>query len=79
MSSGTDVDAPSMEVGATVAGVDPVRLTAEWGSPLYVYDAGVLRARAVAVILGPTSNKMRLGFSHNVLTPLEKSTVLRRW
>jgi diaminopimelate decarboxylase len=42
-------DAPSIEIGATVAGLDPTELVAEWGSPLYVYDAGVLRSRAAAL------------------------------
>jgi diaminopimelate decarboxylase len=41
--------APSIAVGATVAGLDPAALTAEWGSPLFVYDADVLRARAAAL------------------------------
>ena len=43
------IEAPSVAVGARVAGLDPAELTAEWGSPLYVYDADVLRARAAAL------------------------------
>lgn len=34
-------------VGEAVAGLDPARLVAEHGSPLYVYDADVLTARAL--------------------------------
>lgn len=41
--------APSIEVGRTVAGLDPAALLAEHGSPLYVYDAVVLRARAATL------------------------------
>ncbi len=41
--------AASIAVGATVAGLDPAALTAEWGSPLFVYDAEVLRSRAAAL------------------------------
>lgn len=42
-------DAPSIIVGTTVAGLDPAALVAEWGSPLYIYDAAVLRARVTAL------------------------------
>ncbi|MEX1334993.1 MAG: type III PLP-dependent enzyme [Candidatus Limnocylindrales bacterium] len=49
MRAGTGVDAPSIEVGTTVAGLDPVELIEAWGSPLFVYDAAVLRARAAAL------------------------------
>jgi diaminopimelate decarboxylase len=41
--------APSIEVGRTVAGRDPAELIAAHGSPLYVYDASVLRARVAAL------------------------------
>ena len=41
--------ARSIEVGRTVGGLDPTELVASFGSPLYVYDAGVLRARAAAL------------------------------
>jgi diaminopimelate decarboxylase len=41
--------APSIDVGRTVAGLDPAVLVAAHGSPLYVYDAAVLRARAAAL------------------------------
>ena len=47
--SSTAIDAPSVEVGARVAGFDPDGLIEAHGSPLYVYDAGVLRARAAAL------------------------------
>ena len=49
MSTDTGAEALAIEVGASVAGLDPAQLTAEWGSPLYVYDAEVLRARAAAL------------------------------
>lgn len=49
MSPGTGAVAPSIEAGASVAGLDPAELAAEWGSPLFVYDADVLRARAAAL------------------------------
>jgi diaminopimelate decarboxylase len=39
----------AIEVGRTVAGLDPVRLVAEHGSPLYVYDAAVMRTRITAL------------------------------
>ena len=42
-------DVPSIMVGSTVAGLDPADLVAQWGSPLYVYDADVLRARSMAL------------------------------
>lgn len=37
---------PRIDVGATVAGRDPEALAAAHGSPLFVYDADVIRARA---------------------------------
>ena len=43
------VAAPSIDVGRRIAGHDPAELTARHGSPLYVYDADVLRARAAAL------------------------------
>ena len=39
----------TIEAGPTVAGLEPEALVASHGSPLYVYDAGVLRARAAAL------------------------------
>jgi diaminopimelate decarboxylase len=42
-------EASAIAVGRSVAGLDPTRLVAEHGSPLYVYDARVLRARAAAL------------------------------
>jgi diaminopimelate decarboxylase len=44
----TDV-ALAIEVGHAVAGLDPDELVTSFGSPLYVYDATVLRARAKAL------------------------------
>jgi diaminopimelate decarboxylase len=38
-----------IDVGRTIAGLDPEALVARFGSPLYVYDAAVLRRRAVAL------------------------------
>jgi diaminopimelate decarboxylase len=49
VSAGTDAVVPSIEVGASVAGLDPAELATEWDSPLFVYDADVLRARAAAL------------------------------
>ncbi len=49
MSPPTSTDATAIEVGRTVAGLDPAGLVAVHGSPLYVYDADVLRARARAL------------------------------
>ena len=49
MTSTTTAAALAIEVGRTVAGLDPARLTETHGSPLYVYDARVLRARAAAL------------------------------
>lgn len=49
MSLGTGTETPSIVVGPTVAGLDPAALTASWGSPLFVYDADVLRSRAAAL------------------------------
>lgn len=43
------VVAPSIDVGRRIAGHDPAELIARHGSPLYVYDADVLRARAAAL------------------------------
>ena len=40
---------PAIEVGRTVAGLEPAALVARYGSPLFVYDAAVLRARAAAL------------------------------
>lgn len=45
----TVIAARSIEIGRTVAGLDPAELIATYGSPLYVYDAAVLRARATAL------------------------------
>ena len=39
----------TIEVGGDVAGHEPEALVASFGSPLYVYDAGVVRARAAAL------------------------------
>jgi diaminopimelate decarboxylase len=39
----------TMEVGTSVAGLHPETLVASYGSPLYVYDARVLRARVEAL------------------------------
>jgi diaminopimelate decarboxylase len=39
-------DQPRIDVGSAVAGVAAEALVAEYGSPLYVYDAAVLRQRA---------------------------------
>jgi diaminopimelate decarboxylase len=39
-------DAMAIEIGATVAGHDPMALLTEHGSPLYVYDVAAVRARA---------------------------------
>jgi diaminopimelate decarboxylase len=44
LEAGTTID-----VGRTIAGLDPESLVARFGSPLYVYDAGVLRRRALAL------------------------------
>ncbi len=41
--------APSIRLGRSVAGLDVDDLMARFGSPLYVYDAAVLRARAAAL------------------------------
>jgi len=41
--------APSIEVGRTVASLDPAELVAVHGSPLYIYDAEVLRGRVKAL------------------------------
>ena len=49
MSPAASDKAGAIAVGLTVAGLDPARLVADHGSPLYVYDAGVLRARAAAL------------------------------
>ena len=49
MTSVTLPDAPAIEVGRTVAGLDPLELTRAHGSPLFVYDGDVLRARAAAL------------------------------
>jgi diaminopimelate decarboxylase len=38
-----------IDVGRTIGGLDPEALVARFGSPLYVYDAGVLRRRALAL------------------------------
>jgi diaminopimelate decarboxylase len=48
--------APSIDVGRSVAGHDPDALIAAHGSPLFVYDLAVLRARVAALraALGPT-------------------------
>ncbi len=42
-------EARSIEVGRLLAGLDPAELIARFGSPLYVYDAAVLRDRAAAL------------------------------
>lgn len=49
MSPAAGAEASAIAVGRSVAGLDPARLMAEHGSPLYVYDATVLRARAAAL------------------------------
>lgn len=49
MSPEASVIAPSIEVSRTVAGLEAAALTALHGSPLFVYDADVLRARAAAL------------------------------
>lgn len=49
MSANPISQAPSIEVGRTIAGLDPADLVATHGSPLYVYDAAVLRARAATL------------------------------
>ncbi len=49
MSRATTAAAPVIEVGRTIAGLDPAELTHTYGSPLYVYDAEVLRSRAAAL------------------------------
>lgn len=49
MSPAAGAEASAIAVGRSVAGLDPARLVAEHGSPLYVYDATVLRARAAAL------------------------------
>jgi diaminopimelate decarboxylase len=41
-----DEGEPRIDVGRTVAGLDPAQLIAEHGSPLYVYDADALTRRA---------------------------------
>ncbi len=41
--------APSIGLGRSVAGVDADELVARFGSPLYVYDADVLRGRVAAL------------------------------
>jgi len=40
-----EVSHARIEVGATIAGLDVAELTERYGSPLYVYDAGVIRHR----------------------------------
>lgn len=45
----TAPDPLAIAVGTGVAGHDPASLVAAYGSPVYVYDAGVLRARAAAL------------------------------
>lgn len=42
-------EAPSIEVGRWIAGIDPDELIDRFGSPLYVYDAAVLRDRVAAL------------------------------
>ena len=49
MSHPSQRDGLAIEVGARVAGHDPVALVEDHGSPLYVYDGAVLRARAGAL------------------------------
>ena len=49
MSPEASVIGPSIEVSRTVAGLEAAELTALHGSPLFVYDADVLRARAAAL------------------------------
>jgi diaminopimelate decarboxylase len=44
-----EASAASIEVGRHVAGIDAEELVARFGSPLYVYDADVLRRRAAAL------------------------------
>jgi diaminopimelate decarboxylase len=44
-----EAPASSIEVGRHVAGIDADELVARFGSPLYVYDADVLRRRAAAL------------------------------
>jgi diaminopimelate decarboxylase len=39
----------AIDAGRTIAGHDPAGLVQTYGSPLYVYDAAVLRARAAAL------------------------------
>jgi diaminopimelate decarboxylase len=46
---GTSKATTVIDVGRTIAGFDPDALVARFGSPLYVYDAGVLRRRALAL------------------------------
>ncbi len=41
--------APAVGLGRSVAGLDGDELVARFGSPLYVYDAAVLRARVAAL------------------------------
>ncbi len=48
MTAGPTVES-HIEVGGDVAGQQPEALVASFGSPLYVYDAGVVRARASAL------------------------------
>ncbi|MEA2026540.1 MAG: type III PLP-dependent enzyme [Chloroflexota bacterium] len=49
MSLAPDARPPSIEVGRTVAGLDADELVARFGSPLYVYDAELLRGRVAAL------------------------------
>ncbi len=49
MNLAPDVRPPSIEVGRTIAGIDAAELVSRFGSPLYVYDADVLRGRAAAL------------------------------
>lgn len=49
MSLGLETPALAIQVGRDVSGVDADELVARFGSPLYVYDAEVLRHRAAAL------------------------------
>ena len=59
---GRTVEDPRIEVGPWVAGVDPDTLTAAHGSPLYVYDLDVVRAR-LALLRRAMPDRVDLAFA----------------